>query len=87
MQIESENHSKFAEKFRQAKITFIEQQKELERIREEQEALAKLKEKERRKQAEDKRKDYQESLKNSSYKKADKVARLELLKRTYNANN
>lgn len=87
MQIESENQSIYAEKFRQAKITFIEQQKELERIRKEQEALAKLKEKERQKQAEGKRKDYQESLKNSSYKTADKVAKLELLRRTYNANN
>lgn len=87
MQIENENQSKFAEKFSQAKSAFIEQQKELERIREEQEALAKLKEKERQKQAEEKRKDYQESLNNSSYKKADKVAKLELLKRTYSANN
>ncbi|PYF05652.1 competence protein CoiA family protein [Ureibacillus chungkukjangi] len=87
MQIESENQSKFAEKFRQTKRTFIEQQKELERIREEQETVAKLKEKERQKQAEEKRKGYQESLNNSSYKKADKVAKLELLKRTYNANN
>lgn len=87
MQIESENQSIYSEKFKKAKSTFIEQQKELERIREEQETLAKLKEKERQKQAEEKRKDYQESLNNSSYKKADKVAKLELLKRTYNSNN
>lgn len=71
MQIENENQSKYAEKFRQAKSTFMERQKELERIREEQETLAKLKEKQRQKKAEEKRKDYQESLKNSSYKKAD----------------
>jgi len=69
------------------KSHLLEQQKELERIREEQETLAKLKEKQRQKQAEEKRKDYQESLNNSSYKKSDKVAKLELLKRTYNANN
>lgn len=87
MQIEYENQSKYAEKFKQAKSTFIEQQKELERIREEQETLAKLKEMQRLKQTEEKRKYYQESLKNSSYKTADKIAKLELLKRTYNANN
>lgn len=87
IEIEVEHQAKYAEKFKKAKIAYIEEQKKLERKRQDRETQEKLDAEQRRKVAEEKSKAYQDSIQNNVYNKADKARKIEMLKRAYNANN
>ena len=87
MQIEIENQAAFTEKFKQAKIAHLEEQKLQELKRQQTELSEKLYKEQQRKAAEEKSKTYQDSIKNSAYNKADKAKQLEMLKQAYNTNN
>lgn len=87
IRIEIINQSKYAERFEQARIVYIEHLKEQERKRIEMEKQQRFEEEQRRKHHEEKRMVYQESINNSTYKNSDKARKLELLKRSYGMNN
>lgn len=87
MQIEMENQARFAEKLKQTKILYLEEQEKLEQKRQQQVLEEKFKKEQRRRVAEEKTKDYQESIKKSAYNRADKTRRMELLQQAYRTNN
>ena len=87
MQIEMENQSKFAEKLKQAKILYLKEQEKLEQKRQQQAFEEQLLKEQLKKVAEERSKNYQESIKNSAYNRADKSKRKEMLLQAYNANN
>lgn len=87
MEIETENQAAFAEKFKQAKTIYLEEQEKLEQKRQQKALEEQLIKEQRRKVAEERSKDYQESIKNSAYNQANKAKRREMIKKAYKANN
>lgn len=87
MQKEMDNQARFAEKLKQAKILYLEEQEKLELKRRQKALEEQLIKEQRRKASEERSKDYQESIKNSTYNRADKAKRMEMLQQAYRANN
>lgn len=87
MQIEMENQARFAEKLKKAKILYLEEQEKLKQIRQQQAFEEQILKEQLKKVAEEKRKDYQERIKNSAFNRADKSKRKEMLLQAYKTNN
>lgn len=87
LSIESENQTKFEERFNEMKRNWVAQQIEAERIENEHKAIAEREEMDRRTRAKEQLNDYRKKAGNSPYANADKEAKLALLKRAYGANN
>ncbi|KXH81856.1 competence protein CoiA family protein [Sporosarcina sp. HYO08] len=87
MELELANQTKYAEKFKESLAAYLQEQQEKE-LKLQQKPMEEKAARDNQKQiAEQKNKAYQDKFKDSTYKKAEKERRMQILKQAYYANN